>query len=256
MSFTPEQQYSIRQTLGKYPEFSTRMRNLSKESEIVTLEGVCNLPISETEIKHGLYNRALGIITVMSYDYNDTNLLSYILTTYGINQTTPVYKSAYLSTYDELRTEMTNIKIFPLPQTAKVINSDEQIEKILNDDLNFDDALIIVNVRTAHHIYKTRFSCINGIDNYANLATRKYFIENLELFQDAQLVYLLDLYLYSNALSLGIEIPINFASGSIIDSNEIGDSKQAELMIQKYIVDTTPIRDKIYTEILEKIKLL
>lgn len=87
-----------------------------------------------------------------------------------------------------------------------------------------------------------RLPCINIINNYAISATRKYFIETMKIFEDHTLI---DLYLYSNALSLGIRMTNDFLSARTVDSKQIGDHNKAIDINREYIKNTQDVRNII-----------
>ena len=260
MNYNSGDQQALIQSLSNYPIFSSRLKNISRENEIITIEGVCNLPLSVDEIINGLNITNMPIKILFSFSSHGEEpyvagyiIHSYIFTNDGYNTiVTKNYANMQYANENGNRFDSTIVEAVNLHNISpryKSIYVNSEIPSLINEFTRSASISNLVDIITAYKIYNNRLPCVKFSSQYAKIAVRKYFLNNIKILQDYSLTDLLDIYLYGNAILLDINIPPEFATP------RTSYTYQSEYF-HEHVEETQTMRKDLIVQILNEISLL
>lgn len=227
--------------LSRYPLLSQRLRNayLSKQIHEDTLRGVCDLEISQHDIKNVIIpylknSYSQRIIFSRSSDKDLDEGFNWFLAQI-INKKIFGDDDIYVETYIQARIDDKNwvnpgssvfsIKNRYTEETNGVLGIEP---KILN--LYFD-------LLTIKDFYLQRYQCAR-IDNYVRRKVLEYFDNVVMLLNEEDIQHMLYLYLVSNCVVLNIPLPY-----------KIPDFESSLDDYPGYATSIKPINEELYTKI-------
>lgn len=196
--------------LSRYSILSQRLRNLSKVYDEKTLEGVCNLEISNYDYKNIIipifnnykYSPRAYMVYLGNEDRYEGLFQSHII--YGVPfGKHKQYYETILSSYDKMidndifgiYNKSDDLNIFTGPDT----NITGMLEKVEDYSSLFFDVLTISD------FYRQKRECVNNIENYVMSKTLEYFNNVVSKLNTDDTILALYLYLVTNCIVLGID---------------------------------------------------
>jgi len=197
---------------SRYPVLSQRLRNVSKYLEEDTLRGVCDLPITNHDIKSIIVPYLKKFVygqraTFINDDFDFVTAFIFESVPFSNNQKKLI---PYIFTSEADTSGPTDELIYSVSCdiTTDRNKYHHSPEKYIMDFLKWDHTKsIYFDLITINDFYKQKYQC--KFENYAKSKTLEYFYENIESYKNNRNYIGLHLYLIINAIILGISLPQN-----------------------------------------------
>lgn len=279
--------YEFQNIFTTIPRLAGNLVTATRSLNISSLQGACDLPISESEINKFIQLNNSGLNAIITYNHHDyeARLDVILYMKMNIPEFEPYnliykwYMNAYVSDIrgmtikdDILNTNSSEPEQRIYLQKIYRINN---LKRILSSALRYQltnlrpitdlsvkkgtDGIHMMDVISVFQIFKMRQSCVDKFENYGRIKTLQHFNDIVFLLNTYETIHMLTLYLLANALVLNLnlseeywEINRKFSDGEYAMYEEIENNSSVVLIsdgYEHYVKDVTESNDVLIGEI-------